>query len=42
MNNPENKERPNRSETAPPKSIDRAKVTAALGKTTVKATTGKN
>lgn len=41
MNNPENKERPNRSEVAPPKTVDRAKVAGAIGKAAVKSATGK-
>jgi hypothetical protein len=36
MNNPENKERPNRSETSPAKR-DRSKVAAVLGKAAVAA-----
>lgn len=42
MSNPENKERPNRSETAPPKQVDRAKVAAGLGKSAAQATVKKN
>lgn len=37
MSNHENKERPNRSETSPPKP-DRAKIAAALGKRAVSTT----
>ena len=41
MSNPENKERPNRSETPRDKTVDRAKVAAGLGKAAVKGSTGK-
>ena len=36
MSNPENKERPNRSEAHRDRTVDRAKVAAGLGKAAVK------